>query len=541
MTLDGVFLNVSIISAISILVAASSFLLGLFVYLNDTKNILNRSFFALTFFTALWIMSVQVAISVPDAAVILFSRRLALAAAVWIGFLIYYFSYYFPRPNKSYQFPFMWVAMVTIVISVVSLFTSYVLSNVTYIAGQQRNVYGFGYYVFAAFFIGSLLLGIYNSLSKRSELNREERIQINLVMIGLVVSGAIALTTNLILPQILGVYDTGQFGPLAVVIFVCLATFAMVKHHLFNVKTIAVELLVSGMGLVILLMVLFASSNQDKAMDLVLLAITIIVGTVLIDSVISEERQKDNLEKLDKDLELANNRYKLLDQARKEFLSFVSHQLRTPMTVIKGYASYLREDGFYNSPDKVKDLSNKITDAVDRMDSLIASLLDARTLEEGKMNFAFQQIDFVKLANSVFEELKSSGIAKNLALSFETAVPSITVSADQIKLRQCVQNLIDNAIKYTSSGFVKVRIRTDGEWVTMSVQDSGYGLSDQVRGSLFQEFVRDSAVASKVKGLGLGLYITKEIIKAHGGEISADSEGEGKGSVFAMKLKVTPQ
>jgi signal transduction histidine kinase len=537
MSVSDLSLNINLLSTISILMGASTLLLGFFVYLNDKKNVINKAFFSITVFTIIWIISVLVALSISNVDIILFFRRLALGSATWIAFSIYYFSYYFPKPNKRYKFPFIPLGISALLISLASIFTPYVLKGVNYFGGQQQNDYSFGYYIFAAFFISSLLCAIYNFVSKSSDLDREEKAQTNLVLIGIVVSGAVAITTNLILPRIMGVYTTGQFGPLAIAVFVGLTTFALIKHHLFSMKIIAIELLTSVMWLVVLIIFLFASTLRDRMMDGGLLAIAIIVGGILTNSVSKELKQRENFERLDRELEASNNKLKILDSARKEFLSFVSHQLRTPMTVIKGYASYLKEENFLNSPDKVKDISNKITNSVDRMNSLIGDLLDARALEEGKMTYVFEPIDFVKLVSSVYEELKSSGMAKKLELSFDASDPVIQVSADQIKLRQAVQNLIDNAIKYTNSGFVKVVIKTENKFVIFSVSDSGYGLSDQVKDNLFQEFVRDKAIVNKVQGLGLGLYITKEIIKAHGGGISAESEGEGKGSIFTIKLK----
>ena len=270
-------------------------------------------------------------------------------------------------------------------------------------------------------------------------------------------------------------------------------------------------------------------------MDGILLVVAVVFGTLLIKSVIKEINQREKVEKLAEDLEAANKKLEVLDVARREFLSFASHQLKTPMTVIKGYAALAMDPVYLNSPEKMKQIAEKIGIATDQMYRLISNFLDVRAIEEGKMSFIFKPTDIVKLTSSLTEDLKGYASKKNLKLEFSSALPSIIISADETKLRQVVQNLIDNAIKYTDSGFVKAEIKDEKDAVVLLVTDSGRGVSAEAKSHLFEQFFRDMRTA-KTQGTGLGLYIAKEIVKAHKGEISVDSLGEDKGSVFKVKL-----
>jgi len=527
--------NQSFLSILSIIVGVTTFLLGLFVYLDNRRSIVNGIFFILTLATAWWIGAVLVATSSADPQIMLFARRLALGGASFIAFAIYYFSYLFPRPNTNYTFQFWPAILFAMFVAALCIFTPYVIQAVGLVNGEQVNVYGIGYYVFTAYFFASLLGGIYNFVSKRKYLIGVEVIQVSLVLTGLIISGTLAAFTNLILPRILGTYSTGQLGPLSVSIFIILSTYALSKYHLFNLRVIAVELLTSVMWLFILFRFLLTPSLGSRVMDGILLVVAVVFGTLLIKSVIKEINQREKVEKLAEDLEAANKKLEVLDVARREFLSFASHQLKTPMTVIKGYAALAMDPVYLNSPEKMKQIAEKIGIATDQMYRLISNFLDVRAIEEGKMSFIFKPTDIVKLTSSLTEDLKGYASKKNLKLEFSSALPSIIISADETKLRQVVQNLIDNAIKYTDSGFVKAEIKDEKDAVVLLVTDSGRGVSAEAKSHLFEQFFRDMRTA-KTQGTGLGLYIAKEIVKAHKGEISVDSLGEDKGSVFKVKL-----
>ena len=525
----------NLISIISVIVGVTTFLLGLFVFLADRKGLINQVFFVLTLNTVLWIGTVLVAVSFGDRETVLLFRRLAFAAASFIAFFIYYFSYLFPKPNEQYKFPLLAGIILTTLIAAMNIFTDYTLKDIGLSNGVQSNVYGPGYYIFIIYFFGALFVGVANFLGKRKQMNELELVQIRLVLTGLVVSGVLAASTNLILPKLLETYSTGQLGPLTVSVFIILSTYAILRHHLFDIGVVVVELLTSTMWLFILFRLMVDNSLQGRIMDFILLVITIFFGALLIRSVNKEVKQREKVERLANDLEVANEKLESLDVARREFLSFASHQLKTPMTVIKGYATLATDPVYLNSPEKMKQIAEKIVFSTDQMYRLISNFLDVRAIEEGKMSFIFKPTDLVRLASSLVEDAKSYASKKNLKLELASVLPSIIISADETKLRQAVQNLIDNAVKYTDEGFVRVEVKDEENYALLLVTDSGKGMSTEAKEHLFEQFFRDGRTA-KAQGTGLGLYIAKEIVKAHKGEIWADSLGEGKGSKFTVKL-----
>ncbi len=270
-----------------------------------------------------------------------------------------------------------------------------------------------------------------------------------------------------------------------------------------------------------------------------------------------------------KDIEDANVKLKALDQLKNEFLAFAAHQLKAPLAAIKGFATMIGDGTMGAVPDPAKDVTQKITTSSNRLLALVSNFLDLEKIESGKLQLKIEDVNFGELVTSVFEELKFLAVDKKpapLTYTLENNLKApVILKADAQYLRQVIQNFIDNSIKYTPSGFVKVRIvdeslTRDKEQVTnndrqvnshmsnvkgqsdtilFSVSDSGIGISKELIPKLFGKFSRvaGDADAAKIQGTGLGLYIAKFVVDAYHGEMWAESPGEGKGATFNLRLK----
>ena len=167
---------------------------------------------------------------------------------------------------------------------------------------------------------------------------------------------------------------------------------------------------------------------------------------------------------------------------------------------------------------------------------LINTLLDFRKVEEGRMEYSFARVKLNDIIQNVMTELETLANEKKLKFTYK-ASGEVFVNADAPKLKQVIQNFTDNAIKYTPEGFVHVELEEQGKDVIVSLKDSGLGIVKDLTPHLFEEFIRDERVKKEIKGTGLGLYIARKIVEAHGGSVWAESEGESKGSIFYVKLK----
>lgn len=250
--------------------------------------------------------------------------------------------------------------------------------------------------------------------------------------------------------------------------------------------------------------------------------------------------QYKTVEKQTNELALVNQRLRTLDRTKSEFISIASHQLRTPLTVIRGYLSMLQEGTIGTCDDKALMHIEKVMKSTERLITLVNDLLDISRIERGTMVFDMQSMRLEDLVRDVFSDFVNEAQKKGLAFQFVAPrSPTPPIPMDAQKLRQTILNLIDNAIKYTAKGTVQVSVKRVGNEVRLYVTDTGIGMTEEVRNNLFQKFMRGEGIAQMyTEGLGLGLYVAKQIIAYHNGRIWADSEGKGKGSTFAFALKI---
>ncbi|TSC75600.1 MAG: hypothetical protein G01um101431_1153 [Parcubacteria group bacterium Gr01-1014_31] len=258
---------------------------------------------------------------------------------------------------------------------------------------------------------------------------------------------------------------------------------------------------------------------------------------------------KDEVRKATQELRFANAELRRLDATKSEFISIASHQLRTPLTIIKGFISMINERAFGKVPPLIGKQLDKVYEANERLIGLVEDLLNISRIESGRQVYTWEPTDCYELAVGVVESLKPQAEKKNLTLMLEKpAKPLPKPVTDKDKLHEVMLNFIDNAVKYTEEGSIHVALSAQpAGYLTFSVKDSGMGMSKETIAHLFQKFSRGRGSALvHTEGTGLGLYVAKKIVDIHEGMIGAESKGEGKGSVFSFSIplagpKVRPQ
>jgi len=249
---------------------------------------------------------------------------------------------------------------------------------------------------------------------------------------------------------------------------------------------------------------------------------------------------KSEVDKATSDLVKANIRLKQLDQSKSEFLSIAAHQLRTPLTGIKGYISMFLEGDFGKITDDQRIELEKIYRSSDRLTRLVDVFLNVSRIETGRLDLKKENFDFIKIVEDVVSDLSQQAKKKNLKITIQKPDEEIPkILADKDKIHDVVMNLVDNSIKYTEKGWINIRISKSKSLITLEVEDSGIGISENEIDKLFQKFSRAEAVSRiHTGGSGLGLFIAKKIIETHGGRIWAESEGKDKGSSFTFTLPI---
>ncbi|HSX14903.1 MAG TPA: GAF domain-containing sensor histidine kinase [Candidatus Saccharimonadales bacterium] len=246
---------------------------------------------------------------------------------------------------------------------------------------------------------------------------------------------------------------------------------------------------------------------------------------------------QDKVDEATKRLRVANNHLKELDQAKDEFISMASHQLRTPLTTIKGYISMLQEGDAGKLTKEQLEFLEYAYSGSERMVSLISDLLNVSRMSSGKFMIDRQPIDMVALVSEEVRQLVSHAEAKQLKLIWEPPAGKWPpAELDENKTRQVVMNFIDNAIYYTKQGSVTVTLKQVGDQIELRVTDTGIGVPQAARSKLFSKFFRaGNAQQVRPDGTGLGLYLAKRVIEDQGGKIIFEST-EGKGSTFGFLL-----
>lgn len=245
---------------------------------------------------------------------------------------------------------------------------------------------------------------------------------------------------------------------------------------------------------------------------------------------------------MEEDLALARDQALEASRYKSELLAKVSHELRTPLGAILGYTEFLHGEMFGALTPKQKHFTTQILNSASYLRGLISDLLDQSQIERGLIRIQLAPFDLREMVEQLNVSLKALAEAKGLNLITDVAAElPATLSGDQKRLRQILTNLANNAIKFTETGSVTVRIQPSGSthWA-MQVIDTGPGISPEVQARVFDSFWQvDSSLTGKQKGYGLGLSIVKQLTKLMGGQITLDS-AIGQGSTFTVVFPLEP-
>lgn len=246
---------------------------------------------------------------------------------------------------------------------------------------------------------------------------------------------------------------------------------------------------------------------------------------------------QNKIDEATRELKKSNARLRELDEAKDEFVSMASHQLRTPLTAVKGYISMLSEgDAGATTPEQQKMLDAAMMSA-QRMVHLIADLLNVSRMKTKKFVINHRESYLPDVVHSEIGQLKDGAKAKHIRLEFDKPQRFPVLSLDEVKLRKVIMNFLDNAIYYTPErGHILVELKNKKDSVEFKVKDNGIGVPASEKHKLFTKFYRaENARRARPDGTGLGLFMAKKVVTAQGGDIIFESS-EGKGSVFGFRL-----
>jgi signal transduction histidine kinase len=230
---------------------------------------------------------------------------------------------------------------------------------------------------------------------------------------------------------------------------------------------------------------------------------------------------------------------KKIDDSKDDFMSMASHQLRTPLTSVKGYLSMLIDGDFGKLTSEQRRVLSEAYISSDRMTFIISDFLDVSRLQTGRFELQKAPVHLDEILNSEVNQLKMTASARKVNLVYESPDNLPIVNCDQNKIRQVVMNMIDNAIFYShSDSKIEINLYQQGQKIIFTVRDYGIGVPKSEQHKLFEKFFRaTNARQARPDGTGVGLYMARKIIIAHGGSVIFESQ-ENVGSTFGFRLPI---
>lgn len=529
--------------------AVISLLIGIFVFLNGRQFLINRLLLAISIFFSIWTFLNLILWTNIHSDLLLFSWTIYVVLFSFISIFSVYFIYVFlekqdaPKLLKS-----SFVILLTPILVLAPTYMNLGGFDIT-----NCDAFAFEGPLYKLYYISLAVLSmawILFLLTKKYLVSNEVfKKQILLMGIGmesflfsfffLIFLASYLTDTGVLADSSLEFY--GLFGMDIFIIFIAIL---IVRFKTFNIKLIGAQALMVALWFLAGSLLFVAQSTTTRTVAGVTLVFTTITGYFLVRSVKKEVKQREQLEVLTEQLANANERLKVLDKMKSEFVSIASHQLRSPLTSIRGYASMLAEGSYGKLPEKATEALNNIVDSSKFMALSIEDYLNVSRIEAGNMKYEMADFNLKEAAEKLTDELRPTAMKKGLVMIFRSdCTGSNMIHADIGKTRQVMMNLIDNSMKYTPKGTITVVAHDDvkKKKIYVTIQDTGIGMSKETQSEVFDKFVRaKNANSVNVTGTGLGLYVAKKMVDEMGGKVWAESDGDGKGSTFHIEFPLLP-
>lgn len=232
----------------------------------------------------------------------------------------------------------------------------------------------------------------------------------------------------------------------------------------------------------------------------------------------------------------AAEQLRLIDYMRADFVSSVTHELRTPLVSLRGYTSLLSERGDEMERDQKKKVLKIMSDNTHRLERLVDQILAVSGIERGVLTLETEEIGMEALIEECVEVIRGQSKVKH-PINIKWLSDPGKVEGDRMRLEQVLVNLLSNAVKYSpQGGSIEIVVEIVSPWLSISVKDQGLGIAEEHQSGIFEKFKRIGGDETKgIEGTGIGLYLVKEIVDMHKGEVELESE-KGKGSVFTIRL-----
>jgi len=507
--------------------------LGLFLLATHTNKRVARYLVYYCVTVAMWSIAYFLWQVSEDASSAFMWAQILMVPAIFTSVSYFHLVLVFLKKDKQ-----TFYKIVLAIFYILSVVWSFLVFTDYFIVGVEHLLY-FKYWpiagpMYAAFLVSFFFHVLYASVLLLQAFRKkkgQEKTQIGLLLVGIFVA-FVGGSTNYFLWYHIPI---APWGNALVSVFVILTVYAMTKYKFLDLRVVSAEIFTTVLFGIFAIDVFLSKSVTEFIFRIVGLVVMGFFGAILIKSVRREVDRREEVTQMAHSLEKANVRLQELDRQKTEFLSIASHQLRTPLSIIKGYIELIQDGAYGRITKKTHGILQNMDESNERLVKLVDEFLNITRIEQGRTTFSFDMHNMNDLVSSVVAELKERAEGKGLHIVWKENTQITDVYMDEEKIRHVVFNYIDNAIKYSEKGTITVSTESEKKGVTIRVRDEGLGFNREDDVNFFQKFYRGKNVqGTNVNGTGLGIYVCRKFIEAHNGHVWAKSKGLGKGSEFGF-------
>ena len=503
-------------------------LVGFIVFYKTNKSKVGIALLSTSILFSIWSLIDLVLWATNDPRIVMFAWSVQVLVEPLVYLSAFYLAYIFiKKQDMPFRFKLSLVLLYSPIIVLLSTPLNLIGVNVVDCNAIEGPIAQYYTYFVELVIILSLFIFSLKEFFKQKDISRKK--EIRLFSIGIVLF-LLAFAWGNIIGSFTENWVLAQVGLIGMPIFAGFLAYLIVKFKTFNIKLLGAQALVFALGFLILSMTFVRNIENVRFIVAFTLTLTFFLGRGLISSVQREILQKENLLKLNKDLE------SLLKQ-RESLVHLITHKVKASFTRSKYIFAEMVGGGLGPLPKDVEVMAQKGLDSDNEGVKTIDLVLNAFNLEKGTVQYDMKEMDFKTLVLESVESRRAPAIAKGLELNTNIEEGEFKISGDVFWLREVTNNLIENSVRYTLKGNILVSLNKKENKLLFSVKDTGVGISDEDKKNLFTEGGRGKeSTKVNVDSTGYGLFSVKLVVEAHGGRVWAESEGEGKGSTFFVEF-----
>lgn len=563
--INNLFINIPTVSLF--IACLIDVILIVLISLKKNKTLNNIFFILFSFSVFIWVFS-RLIFDFANSYFLYFITYSIYFGAALIPLALLFFIYTFPKkPLILSKRSTYLLALPAIIIAISSYIPNFIIKTIDYDSiNMVRTIsFGsFGYYLYFIYIVIYFLLSIIKMIQQLKITKGNEHSQLEIIFSSIFISAVVGVVFNLVLPTF-GYFNLFWVGPLFSIYMVLTITYAIIKYQLFDPKLIATEGFVFLLWILIFIRAIFSTGIIDQVINYFLLISFIIIGIYLIKNILKEVSAREKIEELAQDLQLFNStleqkvaeqteeiRYAFelekkakrdlekLNETKDQFIMITQHNLRTPITSIRWELEAMLS-GTYGAPSTEMIQALKDTDiSVKHLTRIVDDFLNITAIKAGSQILRISSGSLKQSLEDVLIELKIDIEDRKITVDYPNDIDSWPIlKIDENKMREVILIIIENAIRYNiENGKIVIINKIENNNFVMTIENTGIGIINEDKNNLFNKlfFRSKRAQTTNPNGMGIGLFVSRAILRAHHGDIKIFSEGENKGATVTLTL-----